>query len=62
MDKIKNISIKQKKKKKLIVVGVPIVAQWVMTPTSIHGDVGSIPDPVQWVKDSGIAVRCGVGR
>ena len=31
--------------------GVPIVAQWVKIPTSIHKDVGSIPGLVHWVKD-----------
>ena len=31
--------------------GVPIVAQRVKNPTSIHEDVGSIPGLVQWVKD-----------
>ena len=37
-----------KKKYKL---GIPIVAQRVMKPTSIHEDVGLIPDITQWVKD-----------
>ena len=31
--------------------GVPVVAQCVKNPTSIHEDAGSIPDLVQWVKD-----------
>ena len=29
--------------------GVPIVVQQVKNPTSIHGDVGSIPGLTQWV-------------
>ena len=31
--------------------GVPVVAQRLTNPTSIHGDDGSIPGLDQWVKD-----------
>ena len=31
--------------------GVPVVAQWVKNPTSIHKDAGSIPGLTHWVKD-----------
>ena len=34
-----------------IYLGVPIVAQLVMNPTSIHEDTGSTPGLTQWVKD-----------
>ena len=42
--------------------GVPIVAQQVKNPISIHEAVGSVPGLTQWVKGSGIAVSYGVGR
>jgi len=32
-------------------VGVPVMAQWLMNPTRNHEVVGSIPALAQWVKD-----------
>ena len=33
-----------------IIIGVPLVAQWVKNQTSLPEDAGSIPDLAQWVK------------
>ena len=42
------MSLQDKKVKRL---GVPVVAQQLTNPTSIHEDMGLIPDLNQWVGD-----------
>ena len=46
-----NIMLIGKSWHKNLHIGVPIVAQWVKNPTSIHEDAGSIPCLAQWIKD-----------
>ena len=42
--------------------GVPVVAQQVKNPSSIHEDVGLIPGLAQWVKGSSTAISCCIGH
>ena len=36
---------------KIMVIGVPTVAEWLTNPTSIREIAGSIPGLAQWVQD-----------
>ena len=39
------------KESKIIIIGVPVVAQWLTNLTQNHEVLGSIPGLVQWIKD-----------
>ena len=42
---------KKGKKIKIILLRVPVVAQWLMNPTRDHEVAGSVPALAQWVND-----------
>ena len=48
-------------KRKITGIRVPIVAQWVKNPPSIHEDASLIPGLTQWVQGSGVATSYDVG-
>ena len=37
--------------KKIVTLGIPVMAQWLTNPTKNHEVAGSIPGLAQWVKD-----------
>ena len=37
------------------------MAQWLTNPTRNHEVVGLTPGLTQWVKESGVAMSCGIG-
>ena len=40
---------------KKVIVGVPLVAQWLRNPTRNHEVVGSAPALAQWVNDTALS-------